>query len=110
MTPDSLMSILLGALGASFAIIISLVAWIANGYKKELGELRIEVKEELGKLAHTINAAVDKSVAKVEGLRDHIGTLEGALRGSLAEIDRRVTRVEERCFATHADQQSRPGD
>ena len=103
MTPDSLMSILLGALGASFAIIISLVAWIANGYKKELGELRVEVKEELGKLAHTINSAVDKSVAKVEGLRDHIGTLEGALRGSLSEIDRRVTIVEANCGIRHRE-------
>jgi len=79
MNAEIILPYLLAAAGGLLGALCAVLAWVGSQLKNEVGKLADKVETGLGRT------------------NDTLGKIERDLRGELANLDRRVTRVEARC-------------
>lgn len=92
MTEVTLFPYAVAAISALVAAIVGILAWVGTQLKQELRDLKNDIRRELAGMAEQMGA----TNAALTGI-------ERDLRGQLANLDRRVVKVEARCFAQHGD-------
>lgn len=86
-TPETVIQVLLWMIVVVGAALVGLLMWIGNRLQKKVDEMPEQIKVHV---QTTLNAVSDK----LDAIGDRMQNIERDLRSDLADLDRRVVRLE----------------